>query len=96
VPKITSLKCFHFQIILLDQTPLRGPQLLPYLKGFKNLRELDLSAPIRSGIGSSSSSVPPLILDDKSITSFFNLLSGKSWFVQQIYKYYFLVRRNNF
>jgi hypothetical protein len=64
------------QIILADQTPLRGPQLLPYLGGFQSLRELDLSAPARSGLGSSSSA-PPLILDDKSITTFFQQINQK-------------------
>lgn len=64
------------QIILADQTPLRGPQLLPYLGGFTSLRELDLSAPARSGLGSSTSA-PPLILDDKSIVTFFQQINQK-------------------
>lgn len=60
------------QIILADQTALRGPQLLPYLNGFPCLRELDLSAPARSNLGGSNST--PFILDDKCIISFFQAL----------------------
>lgn len=70
----------HQQIILGDQTPLRGPQLLPYLGGFHNLRELDLSAPARSGLGSTTSA-PPLILDDKSLSTFFQQINLKFGYV---------------
>lgn len=59
-----------------DQTSLRGPQLLPYLEGFSNLRDLDLSAPARSGLGTSTSA-PPLILDDKSLITFFQQITQK-------------------
>jgi hypothetical protein len=73
---VCFIKFNFLQIILADQTPLRGPQLLPYLGGFQSLRELDLSAPARSGLGSSTSA-PPLILDDKSITTFFQQINQK-------------------
>jgi hypothetical protein len=72
---VVVLKIAGAQVILSDHVPLRGPQLLPYLNGFTNLRELDISAPARSALGSSSS--PPLVLDDKCIISFFQNLNNK-------------------
>ncbi|XP_037946372.1 uncharacterized protein LOC119678555 isoform X2 [Teleopsis dalmanni] len=69
---VVVLKLAGAQIILPDQNVLRGPQLLQYIGGFPCLRELDLSAPARSGVDSTHSS--PLILDDKCIVQFFNNL----------------------
>lgn len=63
---------FLSQVILGDHTILRGPQLLPYIGGFPCLRELDLSAPARSGLGGTTS--PPLIMDDKCVITFFQCL----------------------
>lgn len=57
---------------MADNNTLRGPQLISFLGGFPALREIDLSAPARSTLGSSSSS--PFILDDKCVTSFFQCL----------------------
>lgn len=62
----------YLKVILADNNILRGPQLLPYLCGFPCLRELDLSSPSKSSLGSSSST--PFILDDKCITGFFQSL----------------------
>lgn len=53
---------------------MKGPHMLPYLTGFVNLRELDLSAPSRTGLGSTTST--PLILSDKDIIGFFSTLNG--------------------
>lgn len=69
---VVVLKLSGAQILLSDHVHLKGPQLLPYLNAFPCLRELDLSAPTRSGLGSSTSS--PLILDDKCIILFFQQL----------------------
>lgn len=63
----------RMQVIFSDNVSVRGPQLLPYLKGFHNLRELDISAPLRSSLGSSSCS--PLILEDKDVINFFHQLN---------------------
>lgn len=52
-----------------------GPQLLPYLTGFPYLRELDLSAPARSGMGGSTSS--SFVLDDKCLITFFQQINQK-------------------
>lgn len=72
---VVVLKMAGAQVMLADQIPLRGPQLLPYLGGFPCLRELDLSAPARSGLGSSSSA--PHILADKCLVSFFQQINNK-------------------
>lgn len=52
---------------------------MPYLRRFDSLREIDLSAPARSSIGGTMSST--FILDDKSITTFFQFLSAQCRFV---------------
>lgn len=69
-----KIKLYYFfeQVFLADNNILRGPQLLPYLSGFPCLRELDLSAAAKSGLGSSTST--PFILDDKCIIAFFHAL----------------------
>lgn len=76
---VVVLKMSGVQVILADHHILRGPQLLPYLSGFPCLRELDLSAPARSGLSGSTST--PFILDDKCITSFFQSLHTHFGFV---------------
>lgn len=69
---VVVLKMAGAQITLPDLTVFRGPQLLQFIDGFPCLRELDLSAPARSGIESTHTS--PLILDDKCIVQFFQHL----------------------
>uniref|UniRef100_A0A1B0DKC6 NACHT domain-containing protein n=1 Tax=Phlebotomus papatasi TaxID=29031 RepID=A0A1B0DKC6_PHLPP len=69
---VVVIKISGAQVILGDHTILRGPQLLPYIGGFPCLRELDLSAPARSGLGGTTS--PPLIMDDKCVITFFQCL----------------------
>lgn len=69
---IVVLKLAGAQAILADSIILRGPQLLRFIGGFPCLRELDLSAPARSGFGTTCSS--PLILDDKCLLNFFQSL----------------------
>lgn len=67
---VVVMKLSGAQAILSDSTIIRGPQLLPFFGcGFPCLRELDISAPARSGLGSAHSS--PLVLDDKAIITFF-------------------------
>ena len=61
---------------------MKGPHMLPYLVGFVNLRELDLSAPSRTGFGSTSST--PLILSDKDIVAFFNTLNNHFRYVAYV------------
>lgn len=56
--------------------------MLPYLTGFVNLRELDLSGPSRTGLGSNTSN--PLILSDKDIIGFFSTLNAHFRFVNSI------------
>lgn len=71
-PGLTRI--FQFpQITFSDNVIIRGPQLIPYLSGFSCLRELDLSSPTRSSLGTSTST-SPLILDDKAVTEFFQSL----------------------
>lgn len=52
---------------------------MPHLRRFESLREIDLSAPARSSVGGTMSST--FILDDKSITTFFQFLSAQCRFV---------------
>ncbi|GAB0087497.1 NACHT domain-containing protein [Sergentomyia squamirostris] len=69
---VVVIKISGAQVILGDHAILRGPQLLPYICGFPCLRELDLSAPARSGLGGTTST--PLIMDDKCVITFFQCL----------------------
>ncbi|XP_058464840.1 uncharacterized protein LOC131438680 [Malaya genurostris] len=71
---VVNLKMANAQVIFADHVSMKGPHILPYLTGFVNLRELDLSGPARTGLGSSSST--PLILSDKDIISFFTTLNA--------------------
>ncbi|KAM7359523.1 uncharacterized protein ACRADG_013241 isoform 2-T4 [Cochliomyia hominivorax] len=69
---VIVLKLSGAQIILPDLSVIRGPQLLKFISGFPCLRELDLSSPARSGIETTHFSA--LILNDKTITNFFQIL----------------------
>lgn len=69
---VVVLKMAGAQVMLPDLTVLRGPQLLPFISGFHCLRELDLSAPARSGVDTTHTS--PLILSDKCVIHFFQNL----------------------
>uniref|UniRef100_A0A182ND38 NACHT domain-containing protein n=1 Tax=Anopheles dirus TaxID=7168 RepID=A0A182ND38_9DIPT len=71
---VVNLKLAGAQIIFSDHLSMKGPHMLPYLVGFVNLRELDLSAPSRTGFGSTTTT--PLILSDKDIVGFFNTLNN--------------------
>lgn len=55
---------------------------MPHLRRFESLREIDLSAPARSSIGGTMSST--FILDDKTVTTFFQFLSVQCRFVYEI------------
>ncbi|XP_058055694.1 uncharacterized protein LOC131207102 [Anopheles bellator] len=72
---VVNLKLAGAQIIFSDHLSMKGPHMLPYLVGFVNLRELDLSAPSRTGFGSTSASTP-LILSDKDVVGFFHTLNS--------------------
>ncbi|KAI9578222.1 hypothetical protein GQX74_015108 [Glossina fuscipes] len=76
---VVVLKMAGAQITLPDLTVFRGPQLLQFIDGFPCLRELDLSAPARSGIESTHTS--PLILDDKCIVHLLNTLKMCNWVI---------------
>ncbi|XP_058812360.1 uncharacterized protein LOC131676943 [Topomyia yanbarensis] len=71
---VVNLKMANAQVIFADHVSMKGPHVLPYLIGFVNLRELDLSGPARTGLGSNSST--PLILSDKDIIGFFATLNA--------------------
>ncbi|XP_065074702.1 uncharacterized protein LOC135698583, partial [Ochlerotatus camptorhynchus] len=71
---VVNLKMAGAQIIFSDHVSLKGPHMLPYLTGFVNLRELDLSGPARTGLGSNTSN--PSILSDKDIIGFFSTLNA--------------------
>ncbi|XP_055585166.1 uncharacterized protein LOC129738016 [Uranotaenia lowii] len=71
---IVNLKLAGAQMIFSDHVSMKGPHMLPYLTGFINVRELDLSAPPRTGLGSTTST--PLIISDKDITGFFSTLNA--------------------
>jgi hypothetical protein len=59
------------QLSINEKLILRGPHLLPFLTGFTNLTDLDLSLD-RTNINSNTI---PLVIDDKSLLAFFQLLS---------------------
>ncbi|EAT41262.1 AAEL007079-PA [Aedes aegypti] len=71
---VVNLKMAGAQMIFSDHVSMKGPHMLPYLTGFVNLRELDLSAPSRTGLGSTTTN--PLILSDKDMVSFFSTLNA--------------------
>ncbi|XP_053672008.1 uncharacterized protein LOC128722185 [Anopheles nili] len=71
---VVNLKLAGAQIIFADHLAMKGPHMLPYLVGFVNLRELDLSAPARAGFGSNTAT--PLILSDKDLVGFFGTLNA--------------------
>lgn len=73
---VVTVKLAGAQVILNENTVLREPELLPFVVGFTMLQELDLSAPLRSGLGSSTSSIP-FIIDDKCITNFFGTFQNR-------------------
>ncbi|GLH16214.1 Uncharacterized protein GBIM_20553 [Gryllus bimaculatus] len=59
------------QVTINDRMALRGPHLLPFLKGFTHLSDLDLSLDKNSGSANSN----PLLIDDKILVNFFQTLS---------------------
>uniref|UniRef100_A0AAG5CQG3 NACHT domain-containing protein n=1 Tax=Anopheles atroparvus TaxID=41427 RepID=A0AAG5CQG3_ANOAO len=71
---VVNLKLAGAQIIFSDHLSMKGPHMLPFLVGFVNLRELDLSGPSRTGFGSTTTT--PLILSDKDVVGFFNTLNN--------------------
>lgn len=71
-PAIIFLRLGGFQVTINERVALRGPHLLPFLCGFTHLSDLDLSVDKRS-VGNNNNS--PLIIDDKTIVSFFQTLS---------------------
>ncbi|KAI5747925.1 hypothetical protein M8J77_019927 [Diaphorina citri] len=70
-PSIVFLRLGTFQLSINEKLILRGPHLLPFLTGFTNLTDLDLSLD-RTNINSNTI---PLVIDDKSLLAFFQLLS---------------------
>lgn len=71
-PSIVFLRLGGFQVTVNDRVVLRGPHLLPFLRGFTHLSDLDLSMEKHS-VGHSNSN--PLIIDDKTLITFFQTLS---------------------
>lgn len=63
---------FSPQVTMNDRIALRGPHLLPFLRGFTHLSDLDLSME-KCSAGHTTSN--PLIIDDKTLISFFQTLS---------------------
>nr|CAD7201575.1 unnamed protein product [Timema douglasi] len=57
------------EVTVNDRMALRGPHLLPFLRGFTHLSDLDLSLDKNSNSGN------PLLVDDRVLTSFFQTLS---------------------
>ncbi|XP_075222763.1 uncharacterized protein LOC142325204 isoform X2 [Lycorma delicatula] len=67
-PAIVFLRLGGFQFTVNDRIALRGPLLLPFLRGFTHLSDLDLS------MDKSHSSSSPLLIDDKTLIAFFQTL----------------------
>lgn len=59
------------QVTVNDRVALRGPHLLPFLRGFTHLSDLDLSME-KGSVGHGSNL---LIIDDKTLVTFFQTLS---------------------
>lgn len=59
------------QVTVNDRLALRGPHLLPFLRGFTHLSDLDLSME-KGSVGHVSNT---LLIDDKTLVSFFQTLS---------------------
>ncbi|XP_067000961.2 uncharacterized protein [Anabrus simplex] len=71
-PAVVFLRLGGFQVTVNDRMALRGPHLLPFLRGFTHLTDLDLSLD-KNNIGSANSN--PLVVDDKVLITFFQTLS---------------------
>ncbi|XP_063235464.1 uncharacterized protein LOC134538244 [Bacillus rossius redtenbacheri] len=69
-PAVVFLRLGGFQVTVNDRMALRGPHLLPFLKGFTHLSDLDLSLDKNSSAGN------PLLVDDRSLSGFFATLSS--------------------
>ncbi|XP_052126070.1 uncharacterized protein LOC113203118 isoform X2 [Frankliniella occidentalis] len=71
--ELLFLRLAGLQVWVRDRVALRGPQLLPFLRGLGSLRELDLSAEREdaAGPGTPGPGQPgPLVIDDKALASF--------------------------
>lgn len=71
-PAIVFLRLGGFQVTVNERVALRGPHLLPFLRGFTHLSDLDLSLD-KTSVGNNNSN--PLIIDDKTLVTFFQTLS---------------------
>ncbi|XP_046996777.1 uncharacterized protein LOC124612548 [Schistocerca americana] len=69
---VLFLRLAAFQVTVNDRPALRGPLLLPFLRGFTHLSDLDLSLEKSSVSGTGV----PLTVDDKALVAFFQTLSA--------------------
>ncbi|XP_047116274.1 uncharacterized protein LOC124796227 [Schistocerca piceifrons] len=69
---VLFLRLAAFQVTVNDRPALRGPLLLPFLRGFTHLSDLDLSLEKSSVSGTGV----PLTVDDKALVTFFQTLSA--------------------
>ncbi|XP_039282976.1 uncharacterized protein LOC111057093 [Nilaparvata lugens] len=65
---VVFLRLGGFQVTVNDRLALRGPLLLPFLRGFTHLSDLDLS------LDKNSTHSNPLLIDDKTLVAFFQTL----------------------
>ncbi|RZF42290.1 hypothetical protein LSTR_LSTR003908 [Laodelphax striatellus] len=65
---VVFLRLGGFQVTVNDRLALRGPLLLPFLRGFTHLSDLDLS------LDKNSTNSNPLLIDDKTLVAFFQTL----------------------
>ncbi|XP_049812336.1 uncharacterized protein LOC126259520 [Schistocerca nitens] len=69
---VLFLRLAAFQVTVNDRPALHGPLLLPFLRGFTHLSDLDLSLEKSSVSGTGV----PLTVDDKALVTFFQTLSA--------------------
>ncbi|XP_049827178.1 uncharacterized protein LOC126266735 [Schistocerca gregaria] len=69
---VLFLRLAAFQVTVNDRPALRGPLLLPFLRGFTHLSDLDLSLEKSSVSGTGV----PLTVDDRALVTFFETLSA--------------------
>ena len=87
-----------------ERLALRGPHLLPFLKGFTHLSDLDLSLDKASGSsgGSGAGRVGPIsgsgLIDDKALVTFFQTLASSFRTLQSLRISHWHIRfvQNNF
>ncbi|KAJ1529685.1 hypothetical protein ONE63_006440 [Megalurothrips usitatus] len=76
--ELLFLRLAGLQVWVRDRVALRGPQLLPLLRGLVSLRELDLSAEREDAAGPTTpgpGQPGPLVVDDKALITFWTGLA---------------------